>query len=264
MSKPSVKDIPRLKEIWKEVFGDSDSYINLYFREKFNPEKTFVFRSKETITSALYYSDVSLSDNNSTVKAAYICGISTISTERGKGQASLLINECINELKENNYDIAFLIPASPSLFKFYKKFGFEILSYINLKTVPLTNINKYYERNASVTVMNLYDDIPLMKVKRSENDFQIINECYGYPYVFGKNYFYAYKSGKNFNVIEHNFNEFDELYEKIRACCDNDLLYAKITSPINIPIGKASPFTAYINFKNKTFDKNLYINLLLN
>lgn len=264
MYKPTLKDIPRLKKIWKDVFKDSDSYIDLFFREKFDPEKTFIFRTDGIITSALYYFDVYLSNNSTEIKAGYICGISTISEARGLGQASFLIKECIKELKENNYDIAFLFPASLSLFEFYKKFGFETLSYINTETFALKDTKEIYERNNSLSVYELYNKIPLMKVKRSDNDFAVLNECYGAPYIFGNNYFYAYKSGETVNVIEHNFNDYDELYDKLRLCFDSDIRYAKITSPINIPIGEKIPFSVYINFKNIVFDSKIYINLLLN
>ena len=39
-----INDIPYLKKMWKDIFKDDDSYIDLFFSYKFKEGNTFVIR----------------------------------------------------------------------------------------------------------------------------------------------------------------------------------------------------------------------------
>lgn len=259
----SYSDILPLKALWHEVFGDTQKYIDLYFRERFSPEKTYVYRVNGEITSALYYSDVCLKNADEEYNTAYICGISTKEAMRGRGQASELISECISDLKQKGYDAAFLIPASLSLFDFYKKFGFEVFSYLNHSEYDISSEVPKCTSDTSVP-LKVYEKIPGLKVKRTAQDFLVLNECYKNPYIFSDGYIYSYKKNGVLFVLEHTYDDEYKLIQKINTIADKTIKKAKVLTPSVFNFGEKKPFSAFINLKNIDFSGEKYINLLLN
>ncbi len=133
---PTYSDTETLKKIWKDTFGDTDEYINLFFEKKYVPENTFVIKEKETILSVIYSFPCTFRYGDSLISTAYLCGVATLPRERGKGYSGLLLQEGLKVLKQRGYQAAFIIPASLSLFDFYqKKAGFEPHFYLTKKTV---------------------------------------------------------------------------------------------------------------------------------
>ncbi len=118
---PIWDDIVPLKRLWKEIFGDTDLYIDLFFEHKYLPENTFIIRKDGEIVSMLYFFPTSFRFINQSVSVAYICGVATRQEERGKGYSQAILKEAIKVIKKRSYQAAFLIPASESLFSFYQK-----------------------------------------------------------------------------------------------------------------------------------------------
>ncbi len=118
---PLWDDTVSLKRLWKEIFGDTDLYIDLFFQHKYLPENTFIIRKDGEIVSMLYFFPTSFCLENRLIPAAYICGVATRQEERGKGYSQAILKEAIRVIKERGYKAAFLIPASESLFSFYQK-----------------------------------------------------------------------------------------------------------------------------------------------
>ena len=83
-----------------------------------------------------------ISENGKKYTGAYLSGIATVPAERGKGYAGKLIEYTLKNL--GDIDIYYLIPASNSLFDYYKKFGYSIFPFLcflschGLRADPLT------------------------------------------------------------------------------------------------------------------------------
>lgn len=258
-------DLPQLKEIWKKIFKDTDDYISLYFGEKFLPEKTYVSRDNGIITSTLYFSDVNLYHLSKVYKAAYICGIATLPEYRKEGQASGLIRKCLDDLKNRDYDFAFLIPATASLFGFYEKFGFEGFSSLEISECEISPAFEEYVPFPDTDIGKIYDsNFDGLKIMRTKKDFELLDKCYGKPYVFGDGYIYAYKTDSCLNIIEHSYKSRDELIKKARIIADEGTDRLIIKSADASRIGRSEPFSVYINFKGVSLPERRYINLLLN
>jgi len=236
LTKPETGDIQTLKNLWKCIFKDTDEYINLFFNYKFDFEKTFVYKTDNKIVSALYYFDVILTNGCNEFKAAYICGIATLPAMRGKGIAGKLIETCIGELKEKDYDIALLIPANESLFNYYKKFGFNKFSYISCWESDYNNTVKPESKT--------------LIVKRTDEDIKLLKECYGSPIV--KKGISYYKTNKN----EYTAMEYTEQPGFFNG--------KTVRTAYNPQCSNSFPFSAAINFKNIELPEKKYINLLLN
>ncbi|MBR5861178.1 MAG: GNAT family N-acetyltransferase [Bacteroidaceae bacterium] len=114
----------RKKEIaalWKEVFGDSDEFINTYMDNFYCIGNVLSIEHKEHLISMLHIIPFTIKD----YKVAYIYAVATSPKERGKGYASLLIEGAIKEAKERGFSAILTIPANKGLRDYYSTFGFN-------------------------------------------------------------------------------------------------------------------------------------------
>ncbi len=44
------EDIPALRKIWEQCFGDSEVYLDFYFRNRFIPEDTLIVREEGNLS----------------------------------------------------------------------------------------------------------------------------------------------------------------------------------------------------------------------
>lgn len=233
---PEITDIPALKSLWKEIFADTDEYIELFFENKFDIARCFIIKENDAICSMLHYFDVILTDGKNEYKGAYICGIATLPEMRGKSFAGKLLEACVAMLKEQKYDLALLIPATASLFGYYKKFGFSEFSGISIHTVSCEGRNKSSENT--------------LTVKRSSEDIKLLDACYGKPIL--KNGIFYYKTGKNeYTALE---------YTEFSTSGDN----RRFITAYNPEIESSRDFTMSLLFRDIDFPRKKYINLLLN
>ena len=156
-SHPLPGDKEAMISLWQTTFLDSDEFVHLFFNRVYKPENTLVIKKDDNIISALQMIPYEVKTAGGIISAAYICGVCTLTVERGKGLMSVLMNEAFDVMRQRGYDIATLIPAHPWLFDIYKKFGYihpinysYELFYNNDKTlfsdynfIPYTN--KYFQ-----------------------------------------------------------------------------------------------------------------------
>jgi GNAT superfamily N-acetyltransferase len=114
-----------LKQLWKIVFGDPDSFIDAFFHVAFSPDRCRCIEEAGKPVSALYWFDCSYEGG----KLAYIYAVATHPEHRGKGLASRLLEDTHAHLKELGYAGAVLKPAA-GLFPFYERLGYETCGYI--------------------------------------------------------------------------------------------------------------------------------------
>ncbi|MDR0794673.1 MAG: GNAT family N-acetyltransferase [Tannerella sp.] len=114
----------QIMELWKQSFGDTDDYIRLFFERAYRDDQTLVFKQNGRIVSALQILPYEMSYCGTTLTAGYICGVCTLSSERGKGLMSRLMIQALEEMGNHNFAIAVIIPASTSLFDLYRRFDF--------------------------------------------------------------------------------------------------------------------------------------------
>ena len=118
---PWQEHIPALRKLWQEAFGDSDAFLDGFFSTAFAPERCLCIRQGEEMLSAAYWLDVQLPEG----KGAYIYAVATAKQHRGKGLATVLLQEIHGLLVRRGYDAAILVPGEPALAQFYGKMGYE-------------------------------------------------------------------------------------------------------------------------------------------
>ena len=131
-----------LKKIWKNAFADPDWYINFFFENRFKPENTLVYLDNGPPVSMFFMLPAQININGSYKNVHYVYGVSTLSTFQGRGYSTALLKYA-NDNMPDDISATFLTPATPSLFDFYKKQGYEnafFVKELNLTKNDLENI----------------------------------------------------------------------------------------------------------------------------
>ena len=142
---PLKKDIPQLRELWKEAFADSDKFLDSFFASAFSTGRSMCAFEGDRIIAALYWFDCECEGT----KQAYLYAIATAQEYRGKGICHKLMEFTHTHLIKLAYDGAILVPGSESLFRFYESIGYQTTSRIseikattNGQKIELTRIDK--------------------------------------------------------------------------------------------------------------------------
>lgn len=123
---PSEKQISGLRSLWKQAFGDTDEYMDLFFGTAFSPERSLCALNGDKVTAAMYWLDAECGGK----RIAYLYAVATDMDFRGRGLCRALTEEAHRILKERGYTGAVLVPAEPGLFIMYGKMGYRTCSSV--------------------------------------------------------------------------------------------------------------------------------------
>ncbi len=117
---PAYEDIPALRSLWQEAFGDSDAFLDLFFTLGFSPERALTAKEGENILAALYWFYCAWEENQS----AYVYAVATKKEHRGKGVCRALMDKLHKEMGAMGSS-TILVPADDGLRKFYARMGYR-------------------------------------------------------------------------------------------------------------------------------------------
>ena len=126
INRPGENDVPLLRALWQEAFGDSEDFLDSFYSTAFSPDRSLCAWVEDNLASALYWFDCSFG----TERAAYLYAVATAKAYRGRGICSALMENTHQLLKNLGYSLAILVPGTEELFDFYKKMGYEVCSCI--------------------------------------------------------------------------------------------------------------------------------------
>lgn len=130
------KDIPALRQLWKEAFGDTDEFLDIFFQKGFSFDRCRLLKTENTVAAALYWFDCSWESK----KVAYLYAIATAKSHQGQGLCRALMENTHDHLKSLGYSGAALVPATKELFSLYEKFGYR--SFCPMDTVSVLSEEK--------------------------------------------------------------------------------------------------------------------------
>lgn len=128
IDQPALQQVPQLRQLWKEAFGDEDAFLDGFYRTGFAPERCRCAVQDGQICAALYWFDAEYAQQ----KIAYLYAVATAKTHRGQGLCRKLIEDTHNHLVSLGYCLAVLVPCSPELFSFYEKLGYKVLTHVDI------------------------------------------------------------------------------------------------------------------------------------
>lgn len=118
---PKPADIPALRSLWKEAFGDTDAFLDTFARTAYSPARCRCVTVDGDVAAALYWFDCTHADR----RIAYLYAVATARAHRGQGLCRALMEDTHRHLTEQGYAGAMLVPGSASLFDFYARMGYR-------------------------------------------------------------------------------------------------------------------------------------------
>lgn len=131
--------VKELSLLWKNVFGDEEGYINLFFESVYKKSKTFAHFEDGKIVSVLYLlcSDIKLSGE--IFNGYYLYAAATDKSFRGRGLMGKLINEAKKYAENSGKAFISLVPANEHLYNYYEKLGFKTAMYKSFDEINCVN-----------------------------------------------------------------------------------------------------------------------------
>ncbi len=123
---PEQKDIPQLRQLWQEAFGDTQVFLDGFFSTAFAPNRCRCVVENEQVAAALYW--FSCEAGGQTL--AYIYAVATATRFRGQGLCHRLMAETHAHLKTLGYTGAILVPGDEGLRRMYRAMGYENMTGI--------------------------------------------------------------------------------------------------------------------------------------
>lgn len=114
-------DVKALRQLWQDVFGDSEEFLDAFFGTAYAPERCRTRVCDGKLAAAVYWFDCTIDGR----RAAYIYALATAPEYRGRGYAHALMAQIREELSRAGYGAILLVPGTESLFRFYEGMGYR-------------------------------------------------------------------------------------------------------------------------------------------
>lgn len=124
---PTAGQLPGLRELWKEAFGDSDVFLDAFFTHGFSPRRCRCIAEENQVLAALYWFEAACGGS----RFAYLYAIATAKSHRGRGLFAQLLADTKDVLTEAGFDGILLVPESEGLSRMYEKFGFTACTAVD-------------------------------------------------------------------------------------------------------------------------------------
>ena len=141
---PDVTMLPQLRNLWKEAFGDNDTFLDCFYGTAFDKSHCRIAIVKEpnpnpinshatistsckahdvdNLASVLYWFDCAVSNQ----RIAYVYAVATDKQFRGNGACHLLLEDTHKHLKSLGYSSVVLVPGNEALVHFYEGAEYEL------------------------------------------------------------------------------------------------------------------------------------------
>lgn len=118
---PSLSQIPQLRSLWQEAFGDPVDFIDSFFSLGFSTERCRCVSVNGVIAAALYWFFTDFEGK----PVAYLYAVATKKSHRGQGLCHMLLEDTHRLLKSQNFAGTLLVPGSRELSAMYQKMGYQ-------------------------------------------------------------------------------------------------------------------------------------------
>lgn len=122
---PRHEDEAELRSIWKEVFNDTDEFIGSFFGRRYSAGTTLVYREGGRIASMIFFPHYDFRIGDDIYGTGYICGAATLPQYRNRGLMGLMIEASHDAMRAGGKSFSTLIPASDTLYEYYRRFGYR-------------------------------------------------------------------------------------------------------------------------------------------
>ena len=93
----------KVKALWKLCFEDSEAFIEMYFRLRYNNEVNIAIESGDEVISALQMLPYPMTFCGKQIQTSYISGACTHPDYRGKGVMKELLSQALTKMLQQCY-----------------------------------------------------------------------------------------------------------------------------------------------------------------
>ncbi len=160
------------RELWKEIFGDTDQYIDYYFEEKAKRSKIYSRYEKDELASMAFFTPYEMVYRGELCSCPYIVGVATREESRGRGYMRTNIEQGLDEFREAGARLAFLNPADEKIYqplgflpvyyrRQYEVYGnktkwFEVVSLSQMSKEKMKDLEKFSCEHLNASDLDLY------------------------------------------------------------------------------------------------------------
>ena len=197
---PRDEDAEKIKKLWKICFGDSDSYIDLFFKTVYKKELSLAAYENGDIVSFMMSVPKTLVTGGKKTKGAYFGGVCTSPAYRNRGIASDMIKKAVIEAKERG-EVPYLIPFRCD---FYEKLGFSLKSFLCISEGDTKELLKYKtDYKEKDNFLEIYNAFCADRDLYEEREKSLFDLTKGFMKIYGGNavctengyMFYSFKDG---------------------------------------------------------------------
>lgn len=174
-----TQDIPALRRLWKEAFGDTDAFLDGFFCTGFSPIRCRTAKKETALLGALYWFPCQWGDR----PVAYLYAVATGKAFQGQRVCSRLMEDTHRHLQTLGFAGAVLVPGSGSLFGFYEKMGYRRFGGLAEITAEA--------RDASISLREISAESYMEKRKALLPPGSILQEGETLPFLATQLTFYA-------------------------------------------------------------------------
>ena len=138
--KATIQDTEALRSLWKIVFDDDDAFLDLFFKNLFNPAECLMCEPEGQIVSMLFMLKAIRSSFQTDYQMRYIYACATHPNYRKQGLMGNLLETAIKYAGKNDFELV-LVPENKYLFEYYKRFGFTQTTYLYKRSYPSLNVS---------------------------------------------------------------------------------------------------------------------------
>lgn len=172
---PDFSDVPTMKTLWIETFGDTCEYVDIVFDNYFNPRYCLCAFDRTQLIASMIGIPYNFILNDTIIRGLYLCGLATKILFRNKGIMGKMLNLIPDLCRINNLQFSFLIPADNHLRSYYKKFKYfdsapikSIIIKEDIVPIITQNISyivckKYEDESWDDTILCKYDITDVLK-----------------------------------------------------------------------------------------------------
>lgn len=145
-------DREEVRALWQRRFGDSASFTDWFFRNRFSPDHSAVSVEDGRIVSSIQSFPLHIRIRDSLLPCAVIAGVSTLPAYEGRGHMGRTMRFYMNGIAERG---AVVIPYRPEILAMYQGFGHFPVSRTVYFHVPMPDI---LAADTSAVPLDLYKD----------------------------------------------------------------------------------------------------------
>lgn len=119
-----MKTREQVKSLWRLCFNDTEAFIEMYFRLRYNKDVNIAIQSGEEVIAALQMLPYPMTFCGEQVPVSYVSGACTHPDFRSRGVMRELLSQAFATMYRNDVLFSALIPAEPWLFDYYARSGY--------------------------------------------------------------------------------------------------------------------------------------------